>query len=319
MDHTILIDRFLRELDIRAVIEWNTFQPPYHESTGWPLRLPKVDWQQCDFLLLFFQDFVTMRDGVCVELQQVEQAYGDRADRVIVVHWPHALGRFYHGAVNLVEFDVHEYAILQNLERDVDSWRQVWNTQRDGGWQCLNGRRCAHRLHVVQHLQQHWQSGTVSYGDVITLDQWPYSTYRGTSNEDNWRRLLPIYARHDFNIVTETQYEQRPGIITEKTFFALLAAQIPIVIGYQGIVADCEAMGFDMFTDIVDVGYDLEPNATRWQSALDLNRDTVMSYRPTGATRDRLQQQAAWLLHEWPRQHFRQLLDQLERVFKARG
>lgn len=315
MDHTILIDRFLRDLDIRAVIEWNTFQPPYHGSTGWPLRLPKVDWQQCDFLLLFFQDFVTMRDGVCVELQQVEQTYGDHADRVIVVHWPHALHRFHHGAVNLVEFNVHEYAILHNLRQSLDSWRQVWHSQR-GGWQCLNGRRCPHRLHVVQHLQRHWNSGTVSYGDVVALPGYPYSTYRGTSNEENWARLLPIYSRHDFNIVTETQYEQRPGIITEKTFFALLAAQIPIVIGYQGIVADCESMGFDMFTDIVDVGYDSEDNQTRWQSALDRNHDIVQNYHASNNIRKRLHQQAEWLLHEWPAMHYQKLCDQLSAIFK---
>ena len=319
MDHTVLIDQFFREQGLRVAVDWNCFQPPYHVESGWPLRLPEVDWAKTDFLMLIFQDFVTMQDGVCLELTQVEQQYGDRADQVIVLHWPHALSRYYHGPVRLVEFNVHDYQILNNLRSCQKEWQQVWHGPRDRAWQCLNGRKCDHRLRVAQHLEQHWNHGTVSLSDVVPLTGYPYSTYRGTSNEDNWLRLLPVYGQHHVNIVTETQYDQRPGIITEKTIFALLAAQIPIVIGYRGIVQDCRELGFDMFTDIVDVSYDDLPDSCRWQAALDLNRDWISKYHPTAEISQRLLTQAKWLLMEWPQQHLEQALDQLQLIVKARG
>lgn len=318
MDHTVLIDNFLRNQGCCVVYEWNCFQPPYDCSLGWPLRLPEVDWDHTDFVILIFQDFVTMHDGVCLELAKVEQHYGDLADRVIVIHWPHALGKYYRGPVHLVEFNVHEYMILNNLAACQPQWQQVWHTDRHRDWQCLNGRKCDHRLRVVQHLEQHWGHGTISLGDTVALPGYPYSTYRGTSNEDNWLRLLTIYGQHHVNIVTETQYSQAPGIITEKTIFALLAAQIPIVIGYPGIVQDCQELGFDMFTDVVDVGYDHLPDHERWQAALDLNRDWVQAFRPTSEITQRLQQQAGWIVTEWPRRHLQHALDQLANIVTAR-
>ena len=316
MNHTVLIDQWFRDRGYQVQFEWNCFQPPYDTAQGWPLRLPVVDWSSTDFVVLMFQDFVTMRDSVCLELKQVEQWYGDRADRAIVMHWPHALSKHYHGPIQLVEFNVHEYTILNNLKHCQTQWQQIWQMHRDRAWQCLNGRKCDHRLRVTQHLEQYWHNGTLSLGDVIPLPQYPYSTYRGTSNEENWRRLLPIYGRHHVNIVTETQYDQLPGIITEKTIFALLAAQIPVMIGYRGIVRDCQDLGFDMFTDIVDVSYDHLSDDDRWQAALHLNRDWITDFHPTHEIKQRLFAQAAWLLTEWPQQHLEQALDQMHAIVK---
>jgi hypothetical protein len=314
MHHTVLIDQFFRDRDLRVHIEWNCFQPPYDHVQGWPLRLPVVDWTCTDYVVVVFQDFVTMRDGHCLELDQVEQAYDRHADRVIVLHWPHTLSAYYQGPLQLVEFNVHEYMILNNLSQCVDQWHQIWSMPRHRSWQCLNGRKCEHRLRVVQHLEQHWHHGTVCLGDTVPLADYPYSTYRGTSNEDNWLRLLPVYGQNRFNIVTETQYDRPPGIITEKTIFAMLAAQIPIVIGYQGIVQDCVALGFDMFTDVVDVTYDHLPNDQRWRAALDLNQHRVLDYVATEDIQQRLLKQAQWLLYQWPAQHIQTALDQIQRI-----
>lgn len=318
MDHTILIDRFFRESGSRVQIDWNCFQPPYDAAQGWPLRLPEVDWGEIDWLVLMFQDFVTMHDGVCLELQQVEHRYGEHCDRVIVLHWPYGMHRYYRGPINLVHFNVHEYMILWHLRDRISEWQQIWNTSKTRAWQCLNGRRCPHRLWITQHLDSSWTGGTLSLGDIIPLSGYPYSTYRGTSNEDNWMRLLSVYGQHLFNIVTETQYDQRPGIITEKTIFALLAAQIPIVIGYQGIVQDCQDLGFDMFTDVVDTSYDDLPNDQRWRAALDLNRELVHDYQLPDKIQYRLREQARWLLLEWPQSHIGSCLDQL-RAITVRG
>lgn len=319
MDHTVLIDRWFSENGYRMQFEWNCFQPPYDPTKGWPMRLPAVDWIRTDFLLIVLQDFVTMRDGICQELIALERRYGDKANRVIVLHWPHNLVRYYHGPLRLVEFNWHEYTILNNLARKRHQWVDIWHAERDLAWQCLNGRKCDHRTSVVNYLVEHWQDGTVSYDDIIPLPEYPYGTYRGTPNETNWRRLLPVYGRHHVNIVTETQYDQQPGIITEKTIFALLSAQIPLVIGYQGIVQDCQELGFDMFPDIIDVSYDQLPDHCRWQAALDLNRDTILNFQCSPQLKKRLVTQAEWLLTKWPQQHLQCAIDQLRTIVTAQG
>lgn len=278
------------------------------------MRLPDVIWDQTDWLVIVFQDFVTMREGRCLELDRLEEFYGDRCSQIIVLHWPHDLESHHDGLCHLIPFNTHEYNILKNLAKNSEWWQHIWQAENRSGWQCLNGCNRKHREHVVRYLEQHWCGGTLSWGDKICLPDWPYCTIKGTSNELNWLRLLPVYQRHQFNIVTETQYDQVPGIVTEKTFYAMLAAQIPIVIGYQGIVKDCESMGFDMFTDIVDISYDSLPNHERWKAALDLNHDVVMRYKESIPVQRRLLEQARWLLETWPDQHAQRAMNRLSTV-----
>ena len=76
--------------------------------------------------------------------------------------------------------------------------------------------------------------------------------------------------------MTETDYVARPGVISEKTLYAFVAKQIPIVIAHPGAVQDCRDMGFDMLDDLVDHSYDWMPNERRVQSALDLNRHLIL-------------------------------------------
>ena len=58
---------------------------------------------------------------------------------------------------------------------------------------------------------------------------------------------------------------------------AFLAKQIPIVIGYQGIVQHCADLGFDMFRQIVDTTYDNERDDVRWRMAIDKNRNLLQN------------------------------------------
>ena len=80
----------------------------------------------------------------------------------------------------------------------------------------------------------------------------------------------------------------------------MLAEQIPIVIGYPGIVQDCIELGFDMFTDIVDVSYDYLSNAQRIQLALELNQDLILGKIDLAPYRERLRAQREFLLDDYP-------------------
>lgn len=313
MHHGVFINNFFEQHSLKVQSHLSVFSPPYDPGSGWPMTLPTVDWSVIDYLVLGFQDFVTMTPQGCTEIQRVQQHYAQHAHRVIVLHWPHALYRYCEGPINLVQFDVHEYEILLHLTQQPNQWQQIWQTPKTLRWQSLNGRRCPHRLRVARHLET-WTGGTLSYGTSVPLDAWNYDTYRGTSNEDNFFRLATIYGSHLFNIVTETVYDQVPGIITEKTFFSLLSAQIPLVIGYQGIVRDCEEMGFDMFRDVLDLSYDSLSDDQRAEAALDLNKQTIMQYQCSQDVQRRLTDQSRWLLQSWPNEILQSLGQQLTTI-----
>jgi hypothetical protein len=300
IDYSVFFNRVLTKAGFDLVAEYNCYNVGYDTDQGWPMKLPDVDFGSNTLLLLHFQDFVTRTDRGVLELLRVEQHYGDRAAQVLVTYWPHRLQHYYTGPVNLIEFNSHEYAIIQNLKQCQTAWYPRLQASRPVAWQSLNGRKCPHRQRVCRVLST-WPNGVLSLGDCVSLDQWPYSTYRGgTTNEDNYLRLIETYGSCAVNIVTETQYDRAPGIITEKTIFAMLSEQIPVIVGYPGVVADCQDLGFDMFTDVVDTAYDYAPNDTRVELALELNRNLILGLKDLDAYRLRLRCQREFLLDYYP-------------------
>ena len=298
MDHTVLFDQTLTQLGFELVPVYNCFDVGYDPVQGWPLKLPDIDFTDRTLLLLHFQDFVTPTATGCVELDRVEQKYGSHANQVLVTFWSHGLDRVYRGPVNLIEFSSHNLQTIQGAIQTQTQWQSWFDQPRTQAWQCLNGRMCLHRRRVVDQLLK-LQGGTVSYGNEIALPEWSYQTYRGTENHDNFVRLAPLYSKTAVNIVTETQYDARPGIVTEKTLQAMIAGQIPIVIGHPGIVQDCCELGFDMFVDLVDCSYDWLPNNCRAEMAIQLNQDLIQGQIDLAPYQNRLQAQRRFVLEQY--------------------
>lgn len=296
MDYSILFSQTLTDLgfDLHAV--YNCFDPVYDPESGWPLKMPDIEFRPRTLLLLHFQDFFTNRHNRVIELDRVAQHYGDRANQVLVTYWNHGLQ--YNGPINLIEFSNHNYDTVNALAQRWSEWHHIL-TQPRQGWQCLNGRMCQHRRRVVDVLQ-HWPNGVLSYGNEIALPEWAYSTYRGTENDDNFIRLSKVYGSCAVNIVTETEYDTTPGIVTEKTLMAIAAEQIPVVIGHQGIVQHCRELGFDMFDDVVDTSYDQLPNDQRAEQALLRNRDLIMGNINLEPYKERLEHNRLFLLDDFP-------------------
>lgn len=313
MDHTVLFDQTLTQLGFELVPVYNCFDVGYDPVQGWPLKLPDIDFTDRTLLLLHFQDFVTPTATGCVELDRVEQKYGSHANQVLVTFWSHGLDRVYRGPVNLIEFSSHNLQTIQGAIQTQTQWQSWFDQPRTQSWQCLNGRMCLHRRRVVDQLLK-FQGGTVSYGNEIALPEWSYQTYRGTENHNNFVRLAPLYAKTAVNIVTETQYDARPGIVTEKTLQAMIAGQIPIVIGHPGIVQDCCELGFDMFEDLVDCSYDWLPNDCRAEMAIQLNQDLIQGQIDLEPYQNRLQAQRRFVLEQYSEilcGRFRQAASQL--------
>jgi hypothetical protein len=151
----------------------------------------------------------------------------------------------------------------------------------------------------VASILSQWGGGVLSYGTDISLPEWDYGTYQGTENNENFIRLAAVYGSCAVNIVTETLYDPVPGLFCEKTLFAVLAEQIPIVIGSQGLVASIRAHGFDMFDDVVDISYDSLPNETRLTQALALNQDLIQGRIDLSPYQQRLRDQREFVLDDY--------------------
>ena len=298
MNYSQLFRNTLEQLGFDVHIEPNTFTPPYYPKSGWPLKLPEMNWKANSLLVLHFQDFVTITDQGIIELDRVRDHYGKHADRVLVTHMHPGLEKVYHGPINLIEFSSHNYRESHRMRDCWDDWCHVVERPKTQPWQCLNGRTCSHRRQVVNMLSQ-WGHGVLSYGTNIPLPEWDYSTYRGTENNENFIRLANVYGSCAVNIVTETLYDPVPGLFCEKTLFAMLAQQIPIVIGSQGLVSSIRAHGFDMFDDVVDNSYDNLPNETRLIQALELNKNLIQGRVDLSSYQHRLEAQRKFLLDDY--------------------
>lgn len=290
MDYGKLLAQVFQEHGISPLIQFNAFASKTPDDRHWILTLPDVDFSPDTLLVIEFQDYVTMGDNGVYETEQVRQHYKDRADQVVVVHWTHGLGRYVYGGPHTLEFSAHNYRECTELLQRLPEWQQIAQSPKARAWQCLNGRICPHRIRVASILEQ-WSDGILTLGDERSLPGWPYSTYRGTENFDNFVRLSDVYGSCAVNVVTETQYDHAPGIITEKTFYAMAAGQIPIIIGHPGAVQDLQELGFDVFPDIVDTSYDRMPNGVRAEMALSLNRHLIEGHVDLAAVAHRLERQ----------------------------
>ena len=277
---------------------YNCFSGSYQYQNGWDLHLPQCDFDRQTLVVCHFQDFVTVKDNRCIELEKVEQHYGNHAHQVLVTHWTSDLHKIYNGPVSLTKFSNHNYDIANALAANFDQWRSLLNQPRTHQWQCLNGRVCLHRQRAVDVLQS-WSRGWLSLGTQMPLPNWGYETYVGCDNYRNFLNLAYVYGSAAVNIVTETEYEPPVGIVTEKTLFAIAAEQIPIVIGHRGIVQHCRDLGFDMFDDVVNTAYDHMPDDVRVEQALELNRDLIQGRIDLAPYRSRLAANREYLLWEF--------------------
>lgn len=298
MDYSVFIDQILTKNGIGFHAEFSAYDMSYDIDLGWPVKKP--DLEPGKFLVLHLQDFCTVRDNRVLEFEQIETHYGSDSHRVIVNHWNPGLGQLYSGALNILEFSSHNHGTAIGLADRLPQWQSILTSKRTG-WQCLNGRMCQHRRRAVDILQ-HWPHGILSYGSEIPLAQCSYDRYMGCNNEQNFLNLQAVYGSTAVNIVTETLYDTAPGIVTEKTQMAIAAQQIPIVIGYQGIVQHCRDLGFDMFDDLVDTSYDSLPNDVRVEQALLRNQDLILGNIDLAPYQQRLATNRQFLLHQFPQQ-----------------
>ena len=313
MDYSAFFQHTFAELGFDVVGVWNVFDSEYNWESGWQCRLPVVNFKSNTVLIMYLQDRVTVVNGRVLELEKIVQQYSANLEQIVAVHMHPGLDETYSGPVKLIEFSNHNYALMNSLQSQIELWQHIPQQTKTMSWQCLNGRPCQHRRRTADILQT-WPDGILSYGRDIPLTEWDYGTYPGSSNEKNFVRLAQVYGSCAFNIVTETLYDEYPGLYSEKTLLAFLAHQIPIMIGTPRLVEKLRLQGFDMFDDIVDHSYDHAPNNRRVELALESNKPVISVQYNTSPLLSRLranQELALNTLPDWYRTNFKIRAEQL--------
>jgi len=140
---------------------------------------------------------------------------------------------------------------------------------------CLNNGHRWQRFELVSELLQRnlQQYGCISYVQAPPVPAWgfPILLDRDQLTWTEQRDIgFPELNQALFNVICETAYEVNPGGktpthhhrpgMTEKTYKCFILYQIPIWLAPYRAVDCYRNLGFDVFDDVVDHGYDLEPD-----------------------------------------------------------
>lgn len=175
----------------------------------------------------------------------------------------------------------------------------VINPSRKYVLSCLNGRnrlhrienwlkikdkpwfdRCMFSLHQGFDLEIERNESCSDFADPGMLDRFldflPRLPYRTDKNDLTARH--PAYWNCYVNLVTETSVKSNELWMSEKTFKPLLSGQMALWLSNPGIVVLLRNIGFDVFDDYIDHGYD---SAENWHVRIDLIHaqiDRIMNY-----------------------------------------
>jgi len=115
----------------------------------------------------------------------------------------------------------------------------------------------------------------------ITDDDYDIYTKYGqgaTDNAGNFDlRLRSMYRDSFVEIVSETSFLPPTFILSEKTAHAFYGCNFPIILSGCGTVAHLREIGFDLFDDMIDHGYDAIQNPfDRVVTAIESNRKLLL-------------------------------------------
>jgi len=270
-----------RSVGFDPLFVFSALQRPRIENQ-WSITLPDIPaekWKQPNFrLVVHAQDFVNWYDNtLCKELFWLEKQFTyEQQRKIIFLHWDHGLRNTYEGHIECVEFASHSYELVHQLQDRWEEWKAVHNKDIKYNWICLNGHPRPHRDKLFQILQNQ-PTGFVTHGLHNPAPMSPYFKNYGWNNVDNFINLMPLYQQSKTSIVSETIYQDHPGIISEKTLLAIAAKHPFMCIAHQGIHNEIAKRGFENFNELFDLSYDTMKKDQRLDAAMESNLPNLLN------------------------------------------
>ena len=268
-----------------SIIEENTLGFPWTREEGWPLNLP--DKKSCNFsdpdfwLILNLQDMLTEDQYGVKELRQIHNYYADFADmkRIIVIVWPLRIKNVWPvDSFNLIEFSTFQYETWKQYKQHEDVLREVYaerNKRFEYNFVCMNRHDKPHRRVAYTKLRQYGMAANCSLQSKGYELAYPNKSFKDYEHEyNNFTNLMSLQDNFNtalFNIISESQYQEMFGIVTEKTFNAFVAGMPFMVIGHRKFHQDVESLGFKNFNKVFELEYDDVDNSKRLDKMIEDN------------------------------------------------
>lgn len=255
-------------------------------NNGWEVEFPdNVD--KPTFLVL--QDMLTWEPGSRWprELERIATwsiAKNIDQSKLYVLIWNYDLAEHWNeqqqGMFKCVQFSTFQYNLWEQYTKSHRRLEEAFTaTGRKHNALCLNRIDKPHRRSVITYLKRYRE---VNLSD-LHYGRNPY--YPGQSFEDydydNLKNLLSLqqnYLTSRFSIITESQYSEPRGIISEKTFNAIVALHPFVIIGSAGSLKEIKRLGFKTFPNYFDESYDALSNSTRLDRAMGMTE--IHKFRP---------------------------------------
>jgi hypothetical protein len=253
---------------------------------GWEVDMPDED--ECNFdnpewrLVLNLQDMLTFDhdDDVPRELLTIQAFYQEWADlnRIIVVIWPVGIGnRWPQDSFHCIEFSTHQYETWESYKGSEDVLRKIFsrtNKDMQDNFVCMNRIQKPHRKITASRLDI-YKTGNISLQSAGRELKYPSPSY--DEYNVHYDNLINLYGLSEnfnssfFSVITESQYAEPYGIITEKTFNAIVAGHPFLMVGHKGCLDDLKSYGFKTYPMIFDEEYQHLPNADRIDHMIEMN------------------------------------------------
>jgi hypothetical protein len=177
--------------------------------------------------------------------------------------------------------------LINRSEYKLDQLNYNFDIELDRKFLCLLRRPTLNRARLARFLLDNVgldttrlsfgsgaQGGLEQYQDVVGCDLPLLVDGVLTDRVQEFDISNTVFHRCLFNIAAETSSQTeanwRSVFLTEKTWKAMMQRQIPIWYGVPGLVDQVRALGFDVFDDIVDHGYDtIQDETQRHQAVFD--------------------------------------------------
>lgn len=170
--------------------------------------------------------------------------------------------------------DMHDHAVVLNAKRQypLSCVNGRARTHRIENWLKIRHRpwfaRCLWRMNRRFDAETEQQENGLDFEDPAMLDQWLaiMSTMPEPHGIDHTAND-PAHRDAYINLVPESHVRTGELFVSEKTFKPLISGQLGIWLAAAGTVGFLRRLGFDMFDDLIDHSYDLEPD---WHRRIDM-------------------------------------------------
>jgi len=252
---------------------------------GWDVAVPEtVD--DCNFddpqyrLVINLQDMLTRYEDHKVpgELTKLHQHFLKNnfpMERIIVLIWPLGIKKDWpKDSFHLIEFSSHQYETWCSYKSAEDVLREAFSREhKDFEYNFV----CPQRIYKPHRaaLDSMLEIGNVSLQTKGIELMYPnLSVQEYDDTYDNLANLLAMSKNYNtalFTIVSESQYTEQFGIISEKTFNAIVAGHPFLMCAHQYSLENIRHYGFETYNYIFDEAYDDLDNVVRMKDMVDSN------------------------------------------------